>query len=43
MFYRFVAQSLVGGGIIGGGPVAVIIARGLVLVLVLVILLVPTS
>merc|ERR1719382_156822 len=39
---RFVAQSLVGGGIIGGGPVAVFITRGLVFVLVLVILLVPT-
>merc|ERR1711934_646534 len=40
---RFVAQSLVGGGIIGGGPVAVFITRGLVFVLVFVILLVPTS
>jgi hypothetical protein len=43
MFYRFVAQSLVGGGVIGGGPVAVFITRGLVFVLVFVILLVPTS
>jgi hypothetical protein len=33
---------LVGGGIIGGGPVAVFITRGLVFVLVFVILLVPT-
>merc|ERR1712076_13626 len=39
---RFVAQSLVGGGIIGGRSIAVFITRGLVFILVLVILLVPT-
>ena len=42
MLYRFVGESLVGGGIVGRGCIAVFITRGLVFVLVFVILLVPT-